>query len=133
MHLHPAIQKGIQSGAAVAGNLASAAISAGTMGLGGGGGLGGFVSGLIAQGGKIATNIANIGASFLVGNITGGTTANAYGVTQRGTNPTGGTKVIDASNNHNGDIYTNDLDEYFRRTQRRDDQRAQASLGHWAR
>jgi len=135
MHLHPAIVKGIQSGAAVAGNLASSAISMGmgAAGLPGGGAAGQFVAGLIQQGGKIATNIANIGASFLVGNVTGGTTSNAYGVTQHGSSPSGGTRVIDASNNQYGDVYTNNLDEYFARMKRRDDQRAQVTLGNWGR
>jgi len=93
--------------------------------------LGGFVSGLFQQGGKIATNIANVASSFLVGNITGGTTENAYGVTQQASNPTGGTRVVDASNNQYGDVYTNNLDEYFARQQRRDNQRAQSGLGRW--
>jgi hypothetical protein len=131
-HVHPALRKGIASTAAVAGNLASAAASMGMGGLGGGG-AGQFISGLFQQGGKIAENIANVGASFLVGNITGGTTANAYGVTQRGVNPTGGTKMIDASNNQYGDIYTNNLDDYFSRVERRDAQKAQVGLGAWGR
>jgi hypothetical protein len=131
-HVHPALRKGIASTAAVAGNLASAAASMGMGGLGGGG-AGQLISGLFQQGGKIAENIANVGASFLVGNITGGTTANAYGVTQRGVNPTGGTKMIDASNNQYGDIYTNNLDDYFSRVERRDAQKAQVGLGAWGR
>jgi hypothetical protein len=130
MHLHPAAQKGITSGFAAAGNVAASAASA----FGGGmGGAGGFIQGLFGQAGKIATGIANVGASFLVGNITGGTTENAYGVTQRGSNPTGGNKVVDASNNQYGDIYTNNLDEYFSMVRRREDQKAQATLGHWGR
>ena len=46
-----------------------------------------------ARRGKIVEGIANVGASFLVGTLTNGTTENPYGVTQRGTNPTGGTKL----------------------------------------
>jgi hypothetical protein len=132
MHVHPALQTGIMSTASTLGNLASSAMSMGMGGMGGGM-AGSMVEGLFKQAGKIAVNIANVPASFLVGNITGGTTANAYGVTQRGNNPTGGTRVIDASNNINGDIYTNNLDDYFARVRRMDDQRAQATLGHWAR
>jgi hypothetical protein len=132
MHVHPALQTGIMSTASTLGNLASSAMSMGMGGMGGGM-AGSMVEGLFKQAGKIAVNIANVPASFLVGNITGGTTANAYGVTQRGNNPTGGTRVIDTSNNINGDIYTNNLDDYFARVRRMDDQRAQATLGHWAR
>jgi len=98
-----------------------------------GGGAGGFIQGLFGQAGKIATGIANVGASFLVGNITGGTTENAYGVTQRGSSPSGGTNVVNASKNQYGDIYTNNLDEYFSMMRRREDQEAQATLGHWGR
>ena len=143
-HVHPALRKGITSGFATAGNLAAMAINTGMAmagaaggGVGGaaggaaGGSLGGFVAGLFQQAGKIANNVANVASSFLVGNITGGTTENPYGVTQRGNVPTGGTKVVDASNIHNGDIYTNNLDEYFAMVDRRNAQRSQVALGRW--
>lgn len=136
MHLHPAIQKGIDSAASTIGSLADTAASMGTLGVAGGlgGGGGGLsIGGLIQQGGKIVKNIANIGASFLVGNITAGTTANAYGVTQQSPTPTGGTRVVDASSNHYGDMYTNDLDSYFAGLRRREDQKAQVNLGQWGR
>ena len=154
-HVHPALSKGIRSGAAALGNAAATAmqIGAALLGAAGGGGaaasfggslgasagaaaLGGlssYVAGLFQQGGKIVENIANVGSSFLVGNITGGTTANAYGVTQRANNPSGGTRMIDASNNQYGDIYTQDIGEYFKLVNRRDAQRAQAALGPWGR
>lgn len=149
-HLHPAIQKGIASAASTLGKLGDMALAAGTMGLGaagtalagvggglggggGGGGGGGLsISGIAQQAGKIATDVANVGASFLVGNVTGGTTPNAYGVTQRSSNPTGGT-VIDRSSHQHGDIYTNDLDEYFRRKGVQEAQQAQASVGGYDR
>ena len=136
-HVHPALEKGITSGFATAGNLAATAISLGAAAAtggaagGGGGGMGGFIQGLFGQAGKIANNVANVASSFLVGNITGGTTENPYGVTQRGNVPTGGTRVVDASNNQYGDVYTNNLDEYFTRVDRRNAQRAQSSLGRW--
>lgn len=142
-HLHPALQKGIRSGAAALGQAASTAISIaaslgaagaagvpGASGIGALGGLGSYAAGLIQQGGKIAENVANVGASFLVGNITGGTTQNAYGVTQRGNVPTGGTKIYDGSTQI-GSIQTSDLDEYYRRENRRQAQRAQSGLGQW--
>ena len=130
IHTHPALEKGITSGFATAGNIAGAAASMGMGGMGGGM-LGGFVSGLFGQAGKIANNIANVASSFLVGNITGGTTENPYGVTQRGNVPTGGSRVVDASNNQYGDVYTNNLDEYFKQVDRRNAQKAQSELGRW--
>lgn len=141
-HLHPAMQKGIQGGFAAVGNIvnmavqaaaagatmgASAAAGAGGMGAGGGGSM---ISGLFQQGGKIATSAANIGASFLVGSLTGGTTKNAYGATQVANQPRGGTKIYDASTQI-GSIQTSDLDEYYRRENRRQAQRAQSNLGQW--
>lgn len=152
MHLHPAARKGIASGMAVAGQLAQmaamaaigggmgagagAAMGAAAAGAGGGGGggmglpTGVTIQGLFQQGGKIMEDAANIGASFLVGNITGGTTENPYGVTQMPNKPTGGTKIYDASTSI-GSIHTADLDEYYRRENRRQAQRAQSGLGQW--
>lgn len=129
-HTHPALATGITSGFAAAGKAASAAASMGLGGMGGGA-AGGFIEGLFGQAGKIANNVANVASSFLVGNITGGTTKNPYGVTQRGNVPTGGSKVVDASNNQYGDVYTNNLDEYFKQVDRRNNQQAQADLGRW--
>lgn len=152
-HVHPALAKGIASGAAVAATLTEAAIAAGTMGAGaagaagaaagaaGGGAAGGAaggmglptgvsIQGIFQQGAKVVTNAANIAASFLVGSITGGTTANAYGATQMPNTPSGGTKIYDASTSI-GSIHTSDLDEYYRRENRRQAQRAQSGLGQW--
>jgi hypothetical protein len=73
-HNLDALNTGIKSGAALAGNLASSAISAAGGIAGGGmgaGAVGSFVNGLIQEGGKIATNVANIGSSLLVGNVPG--------------------------------------------------------------
>lgn len=134
MHVHPALQKGIDSGAKALGNAAATAIgiagSLGSFGAGGGaaGGIGSAVAGLIEQGGKIVKNIANVPSSFLVGSVTGGTTQNPYGTTQRSTNPTGGT-FIDQSNH--GDVYTQNLDDYFHRMDIRDSQKAQGILGRF--
>lgn len=146
VHVHPALKKGISSAAQAIGQAASTAIAAAAAAAGGAGAAGGggaagaagvigpYVAGAIQQGGKIIEDVANVGSSFLVGNITGGTTANAYGVTQRGQTPgKGGTRVINASSNQYGDIYTNNIDDYFARLRRQDAQKAQASLGHWSR
>jgi hypothetical protein len=67
-HLLPAVSTGIQSGFAAAGNVASAVASAFGGGMGGGGGL---IQGAFAQMGKIATGVANVGASLLVGSVPG--------------------------------------------------------------
>jgi hypothetical protein len=40
-----------------------------------------YVAGLFVQGGKIVSDIANVGSSFLVGSVTSGTTPNPYGQT----------------------------------------------------
>ncbi|BBY82098.1 hypothetical protein H7I53_14555 [Mycolicibacterium pulveris] len=80
---HPALNQAISSGAATLGNLASTAAS---FGLGGGplgGAAGSLISGLFQQGGKIAQGVANVASSFLIGNVTGGTTPEAYGRTLR--------------------------------------------------
>jgi len=67
-HLLPAVSTGIQSGFAAAGNAVSAIAGALTGGAGGGGGM---IQGLFAQAGKIATGVANVGASMLVGSVPG--------------------------------------------------------------
>lgn len=87
-HNLAAINTGIASGAAVAGNLISTAMSASSMGAGGAGALGGlssYAAGLAQQGGKILTDVVNVGSSFLVGSVPGsfGTQDNAYGETLR--------------------------------------------------
>lgn len=89
-HTLPAISKGVTSGFAAAGNAVATAVQAaaaagtfGAAGIGGGGGAGSLISGLFAQGGKIANDVIDVGSSFLVGNITPGTTDNAYGETLR--------------------------------------------------
>ncbi|WP_458317106.1 aggregation-promoting factor C-terminal-like domain-containing protein [Mycolicibacterium brisbanense] len=85
-HNLAAINTGISSGFATAGNLAATAISSaaaagtfGAAGAAGAGGAGSLVAGLFNEGGKIATDLVNVGSSFLVGNVTAGTTPNAYG------------------------------------------------------
>ena len=47
------------------------------------GAIGPYVAGLIQEGGKIVKDVVNVGSSFLVGTVTGGTTPNAYGETLR--------------------------------------------------
>lgn len=134
-HLHPAASMGIKSGAAALGNIAATAAQVGMMGMGGGGGGGGvgaLIQGLFTQGGKIVEDIANVGASFLVGTLTNGTTENPYGVTQRGSNPTGGTRVVDNSQNY-GDVYTQSPREFFKQLDLREAQHSQASLAGYDR
>jgi hypothetical protein len=99
--------------------------------MGGMGGLGGFAAGAFKQGGKIIEGIANVASAFLVGSVTSGTTQNPYGETQHGAKITGGT-VIDHSTHNHGDVYTNNLDDYFRQLDLREAQKGQAMLGHYS-
>lgn len=142
-HLNPAVKKGIQAGAATIGALANQAVAVASMGASGGlagglggaagGGMGGIsVGGLIQQGGKIVEDIANVGASFLVGTLTSGTTENPYGVTQRSSNPTGGTRIVDNSQRY-GDVYTQNPRQFFKELDLRDAQRSQGALGGYDR
>jgi hypothetical protein len=82
-HNLKAIDTAIDSTATVLGNIASQAIAAGMGGAGipGGGAAGSFAAGLIQEGGKVAKDVVNVGSSFLVGNVTPGTTPNPYGQT----------------------------------------------------
>lgn len=90
----------------------------------------GLIGGAFGQFGKIAENIANVGASFLVGTLTNGTTPNPYGATQRGAIPTGGTTtVVDRSVNM-GDVTTQDPDYFFKQMDLRDAQ-SRAMLGRF--
>lgn len=141
---HPALSSGIMSGAAALGNVittavqaaATAGVAGGTMGAGAPAGAAAgalassLISGAFQQGGKIVEGAANVASNFLVGNLTGGTTENSYGVTQVANQPTGGTKIYDASTSI-GSIQTADLDGYYRMENRRQAQRAQSGLGHW--
>ena len=136
-HVLPALSKGIQGAASVIGSMvsmaASAAAAGGTMGASAmAGGMGGsqagaLASGLITEGGKIATGIANVASSFLVGNITSGTTPNASGDTLRPyqnvpiTSP-GRTQV----NTFNG----MDVPRVFQELDLRNSQDQQAQLAH---
>lgn len=130
-HLHPAASMGIKSGFAAAGNIAASAASMGMGGMGGGA-AGSLIAGAFGQAGKIVEGIANVGASFLVGTLTNGTTENPYGVTQRGSNPTGGTKVVDNSQSY-GDVYTQSPREFFKQLDLREAQHSQASLAGYDR
>ena len=136
-HALPALSKGIQGAASVIGSMvsmaASAAAAGGSMGASAmAGGMGGsqagaLASGLITEGGKIATGIANVASSFLVGNITSGTTPNASGDTLRPyqnvpiTSP-GRTQV----NTFNG----MDVPRVFQELDLRNSQDQQAQLAH---
>lgn len=96
-HLLPAVGKAITSGAAAIGSAVDTAVAAATFGatagmgggmaaMGGAGGGGGGLSigGVIQQGGKIVKDAAEVAASFLVGNVTGGTIeGDAYGETYK--------------------------------------------------
>jgi hypothetical protein len=78
-HNAPGVSTAIKSGAAAIGNAAAMAASMGSMGMGGA--AGGMIQGLATIGGKAVNDLVNVGSSFLVGNVTGSTTANASGET----------------------------------------------------
>lgn len=89
-HNLAAIDTGISSAASAIGQAAATAIgiaasAAGSSGFAPGAGavgaIGPYVAGLIQEGGKVASDAVNVGSSFLVGNVTGGTTNNPYGQT----------------------------------------------------
>lgn len=87
-HNLKAIDTGIDSAAQAIGQAASTAIGvagagAGMFGGGAAGAIGPYVAGLINEGGKVAKDAVNIGSSFLVGNVTGGTQDSAYGAPLR--------------------------------------------------
>lgn len=122
-HLHPALKQGIEGAFDTAGSLAGTAASLFT------GGGGGAASSLIAGGAKVAgqaaSAIANIGASLLVGTLTPGTTGQGYGapLLPMGANDKNHT-VHSFQSVHNGDIYTNNLDDWKRSQDRHEAQRA---------
>ena len=136
-HTLPALSKGIQGAAGVIGNLvsmaASAAAAGGTMGASAmAGGMGGaqagqLASALITQGGKIAAGIANVGSSFLVGTITGGTTPNAYGETLR---PYQNAPVTSSGRTQINTFNGMDVPRVFQELDLRNAQDQQASLAH---
>ncbi|MCX8559769.1 hypothetical protein OS122_02500 [Mycolicibacterium mucogenicum] len=135
-HNLDALNTGITSGFATAGSLASSAISAaaaaGTFGAGAAGAsgsIGSLVQGLFTEGGKIATNVANIGSSFLVGNVpgSGSTTDRAYGDTQHPQQ-----RVPVTAPSSNGDTYNFNGMDVNRVFQELDIRRAQASQAQLA-
>lgn len=79
-HNLSAINTGISSAASAIGQAASTAIgaaagagagAAGIPGIGAAGAIGPYVAGLIQQGGKIVSDVVNVGSSFLVGSVPG--------------------------------------------------------------
>lgn len=137
-HLLPAISTGIKSAAATAGAIAQTAASAASFGAagavgggiaGGGGGGGPSIQGLFQLGGKAITGLAEVGASFLVGNVTAGTTPNAYGETYRPQQMTPQTAAIDPGRTYvfNGMDSRNVVDDL----RLKDSQDAQATLARY--
>lgn len=79
-HNLSAINTGISSAASAIGQAASTAIgvaagagagAAGIPGIGAAGAIGPYVAGLIEQGGKVVSDVVNVGSSFLVGSVPG--------------------------------------------------------------
>lgn len=135
-HTHPALKGGIEGAfnalGAIAGTAAGAAVTAGigagTMGAGAAaaGPAGAAASQLTAAGfqmaGKVASGFANILSSLAVGTVTGGTTGQGYGAPLLKQQPEAGVRNFQSI--HNGNIVTNNLEEYSRLRDRKDAQRA---------
>ncbi len=134
-HNLPALKSGIEGAfntvGAIAGSAAGAAASAGvgigSLGAAGpaAGAAGSAASQLTAAGfqmaGQVASGAANIISSLLVGTVTGGTTGEGYGAPLV---PQETGSVRNFQSIHNGNIVTNNLDEYSRLRDRKDTQRA---------
>lgn len=134
-HELPAVKQGVTSAASTLGNWAAMAASMGMMGAGGGGGggAGSLISGLFSEGGKIVNAAINVGASALVGTLTPGTTDNPYGVAIKGQQAPNTLAPVnggnDLSTHYHGDLYSTDMNQFFRQQQVRDAQNMQAQLG----
>ena len=73
-HNLSAVNTGITSAASAIGNIASQAIAAagsGSFGVPGAGALGQMAAGAIQEGGKVVSDLVNVGSSFLVGSVPG--------------------------------------------------------------
>jgi hypothetical protein len=132
-HVLPALSTGIMSTASVIGNIVSTAISAAGAGAGGGAGgmgagqAGALAAGLITEGGKIAVGLANVGSSFLVGNITGGTSPNASGDTLR---PVQNAPITSPGRTQVNTFNGMDVVRVFQELDLRNSQDQQAALAH---
>jgi hypothetical protein len=140
-HNLAAINTGIASTASTLGSLASMAINAaaaaGSFGASeaagglGGGSAGSLISGLFQEGGKIATDVVNVGSSFLVGSVPGAdfnTTASASGETLH---PQQNVPVT--AQQRGGNNYTfngMDVPKVFQELDLRQAQESQAALAH---
>lgn len=127
-HELPALKQGVTSGFATAGSIAAAAASMGLGGMGGGA-AGSLISGLFSEGGKIANAALNVIASAGVGTLTPGTTENPYGVTIKGQQAPQTLAPIDNGTHYHGDLYSTDMNEFFRQQELRDAQHMQSQLG----
>jgi hypothetical protein len=128
-HNLKAIDTAIDSTATVLGNIASQAIAAGMGGAGipGGGAAGSFAAGLIQESGKVAKDVVNVGSSFLVGNVTPGTTANPYGQTLH---PQQNEPITAGGRTQINTFYGHDTQSVFQELDVRNAQDQQAALAH---
>lgn len=131
-HTLPALSKGIQGAASTIGSIASTAASIGgnMVAPGAGSAIGAGIQAGAQMAGQVATGAANIISSLLVGTVTGGTTGQGYGaplsVPAGEKSPVRSFQMV-----QNGDIYTNNLDEYQRLQDRKQAQAAGPFLGRF--
>lgn len=127
-HNAPWLSEGIKGAASTIGSAIGTAVGVATAAASGGAGAAGAgaASSLAAGGAQIAGNVAdgavNILSSLLVGNVTGGTQANAYGAPVLPTGPVGGPQGGPAVVNNYGDIHTSSYEQFYQGQQRREAQ-----------
>lgn len=125
-HNIPALSAGIQGAASTIGSLLATAASVG-IGMTGGGALGGAAAASAIQAGaqlvgQYADGAVNILSSFLVGTVTPAQTGQGYGAPLLAAPPQ--PAVNNFQSIHNGNVVTNNLDEYNRLKDRKDAQRS---------
>lgn len=135
-HLNPAFRGAIEGGFSTVGSLAATAaqvaIGAGTMGASAAAGpAGGAAAAGIQAGfqmaGKVASGAANILSSLLVGTVTPASTGQGYGQPMLPQQMAG--KQYQSI--HNGNVYTNNLDEYTRTQKRMEAQKAAGMMNRF--
>lgn len=127
-HNNPAFSGAIEGAfstiGSLAGTAASLAIAGGTMGAGApaSGAVGSIIAGGAQMGGKIASGWLNILSSLGVGTVTPAETGQGYGAPL--TAPAPSSPMTNFQSIHNGNITTNNLDEYSRLKDRKDAQKS---------
>jgi hypothetical protein len=111
-HLAPGVRGAIEGAASAAGSAGAMALSAGTMGMGAAGGS--MIQAGAQMAGQAISGIANVVASGLVGTLSPGSTAGAYGVPLLPQEQPKQTGVPAATNINYGGITVGKYDEFHR-------------------